>query len=89
MKANDSCSRNGDANIDRARLSVLESLGYHSQGQDLRTSLGLLSRRTVGQNSWKLRHLGNPPTVILLFGINAVVHEGTPDQVQSCEFSPS
>jgi len=66
-----------DTNVDPARLPLLDPLGDRSWGQDLGTDPVVLSRSAIGHDSRTLGHLGNPPTAVLLPGINAVGHWDT------------
>ena len=47
------------------RLTVLETIGNHTERQGLYLGLGILCRRAVRENAGQLWHLGEPPAIVL------------------------
>jgi hypothetical protein len=54
----------------RAGFAVLKTLGNHAQRQCLDASLGFTLCRAVRQNSWEIRHFGDPATVVFSLEYN-------------------
>ena len=54
---------------------MLETIGYNAERQGLDTGNGLDLHRTVGENSWQIRHLCDPATIRFAFDLDRVSHE--------------
>src|SRR5258708_34924444 len=69
-------SRRSDAYRDRLRFSffVLQALSQYPQGERLRLRHRLVRRASVCQHARKLRHLGHPAPVFLLFVLYREMH---------------
>ena len=58
---------------------MLQAVSNDAKGKGLGFRLGVLRRRSVGEDSGKLRNLSNPPAVGFLFDVHSKCHGLTPD----------
>jgi hypothetical protein len=53
---------------------VLKPIRQDSKGQRLHMGDRVVSALPIRLNSWELRNLSDPPTVVLAFDLNLVIH---------------
>jgi len=72
--ANDSC-RDGEKLVQLGYgFTMIQPIGDHTESQSFRFGYGLLAGLPVDHDTWQLRDLGNPATV--LFAIDFDLHPG-------------